>query len=311
MFRTTPRDKPTLRDKVLLVAKLAAGIRRDSKILADPSIPVLLGCHLGLGDQVCIAKALERWAEGGRRVVMPVWEHNMKTVSEIFAYLPKLELISMRAEFRDIPELVRQLEQTAGELKCEFVEGGYSRLSAMSWLFPERGLINLLSLCLLVNLESPVSDRLRSHVLKLNKSVKPQHPYAFVDHWPGTPREIPGDVLSACSAKGLQLVHNPREQPFLELAQLMAEAEELHLVPSAPLCLAIVLGVSPKGGAWLHGAGWRLFDDDPGNIWTEISTNDPAHLGPKSLYRPRSQVVEKVCRGLGTSFFLRYVADAS
>lgn len=65
--------------------------------------------------------------------------------------------------------------------------------------------------------------------------------YALVDHFPGTPREIPSQTLDLITSRGLEIILAPKDVPFWELNSLIYGASELHLVNSSLLCWSLVL----------------------------------------------------------------------
>jgi hypothetical protein len=69
----------------------------------------------------------------------------------------------------------------------------------------------------------------------------PRKPYALVDHFPGTVREIDATVFEEIQGRGLELVFNPRDIKYENLIDLIENADELHLVNSSLLCVALLL----------------------------------------------------------------------
>lgn len=68
-----------------------------------------------------------------------------------------------------------------------------------------------------------------------------QRPYAVVDHFVGTIREIPSSVLLDIENRGLEIVHPSKSAEFKQLQELVMGASELHLVNSSFLCFALML----------------------------------------------------------------------
>lgn len=87
-----------------------------------------------------------------------------------------------------------------------------------------------------------VSTRLREHLLTQNQATPPKGPFAFIDTHPGTHRAVPQEVIDAIQAKGLLVVFNDNKVPLHELCLTIMSAQELHMVGSAPLCLALTIG---------------------------------------------------------------------
>ena len=94
-----------------------------------------------------------------------------------------------------------------------------------------------------VQKEFVINDELRRN--------NPQHfqqskPYALLDHFPGTSREISPKVLGDIQERGLEIVLNPRDVAYENLVDLIENASELHLVNSSLLCFALTLKPKAK-----------------------------------------------------------------
>jgi len=74
----------------------------------------------------------------------------------------------------------------------------------------------------------------------------PSEPYALIDHFPGTAREIGGSVFAKIQEGGLSIVNNPRDIKYEGLVDLIENASELHLVNSSLLCFALLLNTNAK-----------------------------------------------------------------
>lgn len=66
-------------------------------------------------------------------------------------------------------------------------------------------------------------------------------PYALVDHFPGTTREISSKALEEINERGFEIITNPRDVKYENLVDLIENAAELHLVNSSLLCFALTL----------------------------------------------------------------------
>ena len=71
-------------------------------------------------------------------------------------------------------------------------------------------------------------------------------PYALVDHFPGTIREISPKVLDEIKERGFEIITNPRDVKYENLVDLIENAAELHLVNSSLLCFALTLKPKAK-----------------------------------------------------------------
>ncbi len=96
---------------------------------------------------------------------------------------------------------------------------------------------------LVVHKNFKVGDLLRS---KNPQFETPAVPYALIDHFPGTAREISESALAEIENKGVTLVNNPRNINYENLVDLIESASELHLVNSSLLCFALILNPNAK-----------------------------------------------------------------
>jgi len=71
-------------------------------------------------------------------------------------------------------------------------------------------------------------------------------PYAIVDHFPGTYREIPSSVFKEIEGRGLEIVSPSKTAEFKELRGFLEGASELHLVNSSFLCFALMINPDVK-----------------------------------------------------------------
>ena len=76
---------------------------------------------------------------------------------------------------------------------------------------------------------------------KITQIDVPDRSFAYIDHHPGTERSIPKKVLEMLERRDILVVQNPRNEPLASTLALMDSAAELHLVNSAPLCMALTL----------------------------------------------------------------------
>ncbi len=208
----------------------------DSAVDAlDRSRAIYFG-HLGLGDQISAALAIEAWASRVPSLMVPVKPRNLRNVEQFLAYIPNVEVVSLPSD--NPAEEVIRVQQMAARSGAGLIQAGRSTYGCIAHAFPEYGINRRLLLCGLVSRSSAVSARFRSHVLSLSEFTSPlEEEYVFVDHHPGTEREIPMQQLS--SWPDSSRVMNPSEVPLYSLATVMEHAAELHLVSSAPLCLAL------------------------------------------------------------------------
>ena len=228
---------------------------------------VMVWPHLGLGDTISSARSLEALSQDKKRVYVACRSVNRANLDFLFSYLPNVEFVSLSpGSERDE---IRQVRLAAKGLQVPLLIGGHG-LFFVIW---ENALTNLgwngvLNACLgwTGKLESP---QMRQHVIKNSDSgCVPQHPFAFVDHHPGTWREIPSARLAEVSSR-LTVIHNSMSLSLAEVSALLQNATELHLVPSAPFCLALTCEFSGKLANIHHRIpGYAPIGGDYKTIWS-------------------------------------------
>jgi hypothetical protein len=203
----------------------------------------ILWTHPGLGDQICNARIIETFVEHhpGDRILLPTKRKYKKQVSQIYSYLkgvkpipvpnnPRLEILVIWG----YQLLFGAGLQVVGRWKLNRVRN------------PKNGVHLSLSSRFNVTVglhpKDLVSSRLREHLLAGKQVIPPEAPFAFIDTHPGTHREVPQTVIDSIQARGLDLVFNDNSVPLHELCLLIDSAQELHMVGSAPLCLALTIG---------------------------------------------------------------------
>jgi hypothetical protein len=204
---------------------------------------VLLWTHLGLGDQISAARILKSYLDFGSEVFWPVKTRNFSFMNAAFGSLEGLELI----EISDSPEreasIVKGISESFG---AKIVVAGHRVFNPLRQAFPDLPFNSLFNLSVGMNPMDLVAPDLRARLNGQEQCMSPDVPFAFVDHHPGTSREIPSDVLSAIQSRGLLIVQNPRGTELSQIMPLLDDAEELHLVASAPLCLALTIDAKAK-----------------------------------------------------------------
>jgi hypothetical protein len=243
-------------------------LRDFASIWPARSKNVMLMTHMGLGDQVSMAGVVDAWADKCEAVFMPVKTRNFKLLSELFAYVPNLVLVEVEASSR--LEEIKIASKFAKRHGLELVNK--ASFADLSRSFPELGVNGRLALMIGGDPGNLRSEGLASHLEQSFAGAIPRRDYAFIDHHPGTRREIPPQKLDAIKKRGLQLVVHDPNTSFLDLHETMKNASELHLVSSAPLCLALTC-IAPEAN---HHFRYRPFDEYPLLLdydlgWTEES----------------------------------------
>jgi hypothetical protein len=160
-----------------------------------------------------------------------------------FGNLQGLELI----EIPDFPKYEGSLvEGISRANNAAIVRAGHGSLGPLRWAYPELPLNSLFNLSVGIPAADLLAQDLRERLGECLQSEIPQVPFAFIDHHPGTTREIPAEVLEGIKRKGLLIVQNPLGTDLAQIMSLLDAAEELHLVASAPLCLALTVDARAK-----------------------------------------------------------------
>lgn len=210
--------------------KLVIGNRRTrarDEIIAWP--------HLGLGDQISMIPALESLAMHHSRVHLPVKARNMAIMTALISYVEEIQVHEIPDDAALELDSIRALSR---DLDLPVLYGGHLLYNALVGRIHSKGINGLLAL-LLGYEGSLTSDKLRAHVLSAFPGPSsPEAPYRFIDHHPGTEREIPARAVERWNPE-LSSIYNSMTIDFLHLGALMDNARELHLMSSAPLCLAL------------------------------------------------------------------------
>jgi hypothetical protein len=189
---------------------------------------------------------IESIAAKGNEIFWPAKERNLQFLESGFSGLKGLSFIAVDERRNESFEIFK----IAAKRRAKIVSLGHRRLSLMRSLFPEYALNSLFNLFIGFHPLALISTNLRASLMKIPQFSPPSLPYAFIDHHPGSIREIPSTVLDSIRNRGLQIVENPREVPIHATLDLMDGAQELHMVNSAPLCLSLT--VDSKAPVRIH-----------------------------------------------------------
>jgi hypothetical protein len=204
---------------------------------------VVLWTHLGLGDQISAARIVKSYLDAGTQVFWPVKKKNISFMSSAFGSLDGIELI----EINDSPEQESsEVKEIAVSRKAKIVMAGHRVLNPLRQAFPHLPLNSLFNLSVGISPADLIAPDLRARLSLGEQYLSPDVPFAFVDHHPGTHREIPESILTSIESRGLVIVNNPTGTPLSKIMPLLDDAEELHLVGSAPLCLALTIDSKAK-----------------------------------------------------------------
>ena len=216
-------------------AGLLAQVRRNTDALRGRR--VILWTHSGLGDQISASRIVEKTLESGVEVLWPVMGRNFDFVSKAFSNWEGLTLFRMDDSKRESYQVL----WLSVKSKTRIVDIGHRQLSKMQSLFPEFSLNSIFNLFAGLGPLDLVSEKLRTS-LAYNTQINPlETPFAFLDHHPNTYREVPRGVIESIRSRGLTVYENPRDAPLYSTIGLLDNAREIHLVNSAPLCLALTI----------------------------------------------------------------------
>lgn len=241
----------------------------------DASRVVLWG-HLGLGDQISTFSAVQTWAARGHEVILPCKSKNAEMLSSIYGGLSGVRLHALGAD--DSRSEREQICQLSRNTRSVTMEAGHALLPLLLWLFPEMGLNGVLALAAFSDPSQLQSPELRRRISLLPQIDPPAEEFAFVDHHPGTSREVPQLVLRSIQERGLLTVPNPRDVTMWSTLGLLDSAAEIHLVSSAPLCLALAANARSPLRIRYREAGARGLMRDYDSTWLEVALGPPPTL---------------------------------
>lgn len=256
---------------------------------------VLLWGHLGLGDQVSAARSYEIWAERCSSVHVPCKPRNAEILRRLYAYIPNLTFEALDSD--DPRDEERGVHFLSRKLELPVVNAGRALYYHLKRLFPDFGINRLLALCLATNPIDLESFRLRAHLERTRIVRSLTSSFVFIDHHPDTPsRRVPDAVIDELQSKNIDIVFNSSSIPFHELFELMDQAEELHLVASAPLCLALATGTSSKMNVCYTPSRENLLKGDYGDNWLEVSLGGESSFVGKSAGNPKKVITNVMQR---------------
>jgi hypothetical protein len=204
---------------------------------------VILWSHLGLGDQISSASLIENLTKRIETLIIPTKKRNLDFIFSTFGNWEGVQIEEVDddslCESREIQRLVRKHQ-------CRVLVFGHHTLPIACLQLGEVCLNDLLSYSKKIPSGPLVSSKLRDSLNKCHQATPPSKPFAFVDHHPGTSRAIPNRFLDEIRDRGLEVYSNPQHIPLYALLRILDEAEELHLVASAPLCLALTIDARAK-----------------------------------------------------------------
>jgi len=258
----------------LLFARLYSSNRKALSVKEFIILP-----HMGYGDQIISLPIYKCLADSGKKFTVIVQESHMRFLSQALSseninFVP-IEIAFKETLTLDMPISEQALIFSRTQRKPLLVLG-YELLDVRSHLRPEVDFNTLFYEFARVPLASRDNLQMSLRLSQLDsKHPIPSVPYALVDHFPGTIREIPSSILLDIEKRGLKIVLNPREVPYEELSELIECATELHYVNSSLFCLSMFLELKANSKniylmreGLYHGLGF--YDES----WQEWILND-------------------------------------
>jgi hypothetical protein len=217
--------------------------RSNRKAISSSEIIVLP--HMGYGDQITCLPIYKYLAENGKKITVIAQEAHITFLSQVLSS-DKISFIPIERAFKatlslNIP-ISKQALTFSKAQRQHLLVLGYELLVVRSHLSPEVDFNALFYEFAKVPIASRDSLQLNAKLAQIgSKYPVPDVPYALVDHFPGTIREIPSSVLQDIEQRGFKIVFNPRQVPYMELSELIEGAAELHCVNSSFFCLSLLL----------------------------------------------------------------------
>jgi hypothetical protein len=249
----------------------------------------VLWSHIGLGDTISIYPAIAALSGAGKVVYLPTKERNFRFVSDLVSPIDGVKVFSIPND----PNLeLSSIREFANTNRVSILYAGhllYALLAPARTGLGINGVLNFLA----GYHGNLVSDDLRRHLLASGDCKPRNDNYVFVDHHPGTPREIPSQILDDLR-DSYHIEENDFDWSIAELAMTMEGAKELHLVSSAPLCLALTANLARGGKRVRYRVGntYPLRNDYPAD-WSEKSLSG---LGSSNVSRNAEAQISAVGR---------------
>jgi hypothetical protein len=196
---------------------------------------VIFWGHLGLGDAISQACIIEKLLLDNRVVVVPSKTRNYDFLKSTYGTWDGVIL----EKVNDNPRW-ENLEILKLKLKHRFrVKVVGHHLLESNWAEQEISLNEQFNRIAGIPPKKLKSTKLRETCEIYSQAHPPKQKYIFVDHYPGTDREIPSKILEDATNSGFEILMNDTSIPLYRLIKILDNALEIHVVASAPLCLAL------------------------------------------------------------------------
>lgn len=201
---------------------------------------IILLSHFGLGDQLIIGNLINNLSIN-RHVTLPVDEKYFQQIKDFYSYNSNLHVVSIGYLEREFYPRKNDLKELRDTFNLPILDVGRNVIFFLSFVFRKAGVSKLYYLAGWNSGKSFENFPAYLYHYENQALVGNEIPYAFIDHHPGTNREIPNAVLDEIRDKGLDLKFNDTEVSLIDQLSTIVNARELHFVASAPFCLALVL----------------------------------------------------------------------
>lgn len=274
----------------------------------------LYATHLGLGDQILSLPLYLELAKSNSPLHLVTSEAAKKFFEKLASDLPFFYHVIARPTSEFSKPFYFSLRKFAKVNNFNLQYMGWEKLRILKFLYPYKSEVEIIYL--MAGVDIKILNEFDIH--KLNQSIEnfqvetPRQPYALVDSYPGTLREIPESVFQGIQNRNLLIVNNPRDIPFDSLLDLVKEASELHLTNSSLLCFSLLVksNASSKNIYLMREGlyhGFNLYDSS----WVEWALNDdkkpffngPNKINRKAIYDEQFKKSTKIGRRIVRSLF--------
>ena len=221
----------------------------------------------GLGDLIMSASLIEFWSSKSELLHIPVKKKYLVLAEQLFGYLDNLKFHEVPDNHWEEANYVRTLSTRLGLKKLRIGGPRYYWLKSRLNNYGLNQILSMGGFCLFHNFQSKkFANYYRLNNTQPGETIADK--YIFVDTHEGTHREVPPGILENKLKGGTLIIKNSLDYSFLKLGKLMDDAEELHLVSSSPLCLALVLGIQSRRQVhYVIDPTHRMYADSSGLPW--------------------------------------------
>jgi hypothetical protein len=222
--------------------------------------------HFGLGDQLIIGNLINRLSRE-RKIILPVDSKYFDQLSKFYSYNPNVRIESiglLQPEFYPRYQEIRQLRK---KYELPVVDIGRNVVFFLSFFYRASGVSKLYYLAgwgfgiSFINI-SAFTFHCKEDFSNLNVT-----PYAYVDHHVGTNREIPSQVFMGLKESGFDIKFNDMNLTLIDQLSTIVNAQQLHFVPSAPFCLALVMPCRASVKIFYEKKNTKSVLGDEGSNW--------------------------------------------